>query len=96
MKIYISGAITGVDNYLEIFSRVEKHLTAQNIEVVNPCALTHDHDKSYGSYMKEDIKALLDCDAIFMIWGWGSSKGAKFEKEVADVCGIEVLYGGQI
>ncbi len=96
MKIYISGAIKNDPNYLEKFARVEKHLAKQNLEIVNPCTLPHNHDKSYKSYMKEDIKALLDCDAIFMIWGWKDSTGAKFEHRMADMCGIEIMYGGHI
>lgn len=96
MKVYISGAIKNDPHYLEKFARVEKHLTKQNLIVINPCTLKHDHDKSYKSYMKEDIKALLDCDAIFMIWGWKESVGAKFEHDTAKMCGIETMYGGLI
>ena len=95
-KIYISGAITDDPHYLDKFARVEKHLVIQGHEVVNPTTLKHDHNKSYESYMKEDIKALLDCDVIFMISGWTISKGAMFEREVAIICGIEILEGGYI
>jgi len=96
MKIYISGAITNDPDYLAKFDRVEKHLTALNFEVVNPTKLQHDHNKSYKNYMKEDIRELLNCDAIFMIYGWDKSAGAKLEKKVADACGLEAIYGGEI
>ena len=43
--------------------------------------------------MKEDVKALLDCDAIYMIKGWDKSQGAKLEKRVADACGLMSIYG---
>ena len=92
MKFYISGGITGVPHYLETFKEVENYLVMQGIEVVNPTTLKHDHDKSYEAYMKEDIKELLLCDAIFMISGWGKSLGAVFEHEVAKTCGIKTLY----
>jgi len=92
MKVYISGAITGVDNYKEIFRSVADRLWSKpGYIVVNPCSLAHNHDESYESYMKEDIKALLECDRIYMIDGWKKSKGARFEFLVARMCGIRVL-----
>ena len=36
MKIYISGAITGIDDYMERFAKAEKKLTEQGYSVVNP------------------------------------------------------------
>ena len=36
MKIYISGAITGTDDYMERFSKAEKELAEQGYSVVNP------------------------------------------------------------
>lgn len=91
MKIYISGSISDDKNYLEKFARVEKQLLQLDNEVVNPCTLPHNHGKTYEEYMKEDIKALLACDTIYMIPGWEKSKGAVFEREVAVMCGLEVL-----
>ena len=97
MKVYISGAIKNdPDNYMEKFARVQKHLEDQGIEVVNPTTLPHKHDKKYTSYMKEDTIELLKCDAIFMIWGWQEAGGAKFEHDVAKMCGIETMYGAHI
>ena len=96
MKVYISGPITGIDDHKKIFLRTEEHLTDQGYEVLNPTRLPHNHDKKYSSYMKEDVKALLECDAIYMMSGWINSKGAKFEHETAEMCGIERLYGAHI
>ena len=96
MKLYISGPIKGIEDYRKIFLRVEEHLTDQGHEVVNPVTIPHNHEETYEAYMKEDIKALLECDAIFMIWGWKDSKGAQFEHETARMCGLKRLYGGKI
>jgi len=38
--------------------------------------------------MREDIEALLECDAIYMIPGWQNSPGATFELTVSNMCGI--------
>ena len=36
MKIYISGAITGTDDYMERFEKAEKELTDKGYSVLNP------------------------------------------------------------
>lgn len=89
MKIYISGPITGVENYVEAFEQAEQKLIAEGHEVVNPCKLPHNHDKSWESYMKEDIKAMLDCDAILLLPRWHKSKGAAIESDIAFRLGIK-------
>lgn len=96
MKIYLSGGITGIENYEDIFEKHEKHLKKQGHEVVNPVKLNHDHDKTWESYMKEDIKALLDCEAIAMIPGWAKSRGASIELYIAEKLCLDVLIFGVI
>lgn len=88
-KIYISGGITGVENYEVNFKNAEIALEYAGFQPVNPVELKHDHDQSYGEFMKVDLKALIECDGILMLEGWESSPGAKIEKMVADFCGIE-------
>ena len=83
MKIYICGQITGVDNYAQTFEQAEQNLIAEGYEVVNPCKLPHKHDKTWKSYMKEDIKAMIDCDAIYLLPNWRESSGATIEFIIA-------------
>ena len=55
-KIYISGKISGIENEApELFTKAEKELQAKGFETVNPMTLNHEHDKSWHSYMKEDV-----------------------------------------
>jgi hypothetical protein len=92
-KIYISGKITGIENEaFKLFAEAEKKLQAQGYETVNPMTLKHEHDKSWHSYMKEDIKALCECDQIFMLKNWQQSKGAIIEHFIAIDLGLEVCY----
>lgn len=92
-KIYISGKISGIENEApELFSAAEKELQKKGFETVNPMTLNHEHDKSWNSYMKEDIKALCDCDEIFMLSNWTSSRGAIIEHTIANYLGIKVQY----
>ena len=83
MKTYISGAITGTTDYMERFERAEQLLKAQGREVVNPTKLPHKHDKTWESYMREDIKALVECEAIYILKHWGVSRGAVIEFRLA-------------
>ena len=84
MKVYISGKISGIEEQAyQLFEEAENKLKMFGYEVVNPMKLPHEHDKEWHSYMKEDIKALCDCDAICLLDNWESSIGANIEFELA-------------
>ena len=99
-KIYISGGIKNVDNYREIFANKEKELINKGYTVVNPVTVGEllllrspelknlPEKELYKAYMKEDLKALLDCDKISMLENWENSNGANDELYVANICGI--------
>lgn len=93
-KIYISGKIIGLENNeaFKRFDEAEKELKAKGFEVVNPMTIEHNHDKSWINYMKTDIKALMDCDAIYMLSNWVKSRGAKIERQLAIDLGMKVYY----
>ena len=42
-----------------------------------------------------DIAELVGCDAIYMLRGWGSSRGAQAELAVAMWLGLEVIFQGE-
>ena len=54
--------------------------------------LPHIHNKCWEAYVKEGILALVKCDAILLLSNWEDSKGAKIEKELAEILKIEVIY----
>lgn len=92
-KIYLSGKISG----LPICEAIKNFESAENqlkgfANIVNPMRLRHDHDKSWQSYMKEDIRALMECDAIAMLPNYKSSKGALIELNLAKSLGFEIIY----
>lgn len=92
-KIYISGKISGIENEApELFFNAETELKAKGYETINPMTLNHEHDKSWHSYMKEDVKALCECDEIFMLSNWTDSKGAIIEHTIAMYLGLNVSY----
>lgn len=92
-KIYISGKISGIENEAPIlFAKAEDALTLMGYVTVNPMTLNHNHDKSWHSYMKEDVKALCECDSIYMLKNWTESKGAIIEHTIAMYLGLTVYY----
>lgn len=93
-KIYISGKITGLvyEEAFELFESAEEKLSNQGFSVVNPMKLEHNHDLSWESYMKEDLKAMLDCTHVYALKNHENSVGAMLEVELAEKLGIKVIY----
>ncbi len=93
-KIYISGKISQLpeSEALELFEQAEKVCIEMGYEPVNPMKLNHDHDKSWEMYMREDIRGMMDCEAIYMLSNWSFSKGAAIEKKLAEDLGFKVIH----
>jgi hypothetical protein len=94
MKIYISGAITNNPNAKAQFDKAKKTLVElnKNYYPILPMDLPHYHDQKWSSYMREDIKAMMDCQGIYLIEGWEKSKGARIEKELAESLDFKIIY----
>ena len=92
-KIYISGAITGLPNdNAESFQKAEELLTPCSNKVINPLKLDHSNCNVWGDYMRNDIKALMDCNAIYMLNGYKKSHGAMVEYRLAKTLGMQIVY----
>jgi len=91
MKIYLSGSISKDPNYVKKFGYYENELKHLG-DIVNPA----NHSpflgrKTWLCYMITSIRKLLSCDAIYMLPGWENSRGAKIERIVAKLVGIDVV-----
>lgn len=101
-NIYISGPITGVENWKDNFLAAEKELLELpgNFFVVNPVRIATDIENlfvklekkpGYTDYMRKDIKELSSCNIICMLPGWKRSKGARLEYRIAKILNMQIL-----
>jgi len=111
MKVYISGPVTGTEDYKERFERAEDDLLHDRemldhafsiikadpfeyVEIVNPIRITEHlpNGTPWGTFMDVTLSALRMCDAVYMLHGWESSKGARIEKLYAEGCGMKIAF----
>lgn len=95
-KIYISLPITGRDEnerrYYANSIITMLGRTMPEYEVVNPLDNKLEYNVHWSKHMTEDIKMLLECDAIYMCKDWQWSHGCKLEHDIATSCGLDVYY----
>jgi hypothetical protein len=109
MKTYISGKISGLPEHeaRAKFDNTAILLKAKGYIPVNPFdvqplppvqtahALSLPAAPAWEDYMAADIRALMDCQAIYMQRDWGQSKGARIEYQIALELGLVVMFEGQ-
>lgn len=97
MKIYLSGPMTGYDEFnYPAFRANAALLRARGHEVVSPAEQDEvsglDPDTSeWHEFIRWDLRVLCDCEAIVLMDGWHKSRGARLEHHVADALGMQVL-----
>lgn len=94
-KVYLSGAISGVPGHEEVFQRAEDLVNSVSDLLAVNAAKVSPHPRflhPYGKYMRAAVKAMMDCDAIYMLEGWEQSQGARVEHTLAALCGMPILY----
>lgn len=94
MRIYISGKITGlpIEEAKAKFAATEKYITWLGHEAVNPMAHVPEvPDKTWADYMAEAVKLLLSCQGIWLIHDWKDSKGARIEKAIVGILGLNIF-----
>ena len=107
IKIYLSGAITGRENYKqEFYEAKEKLIKFQednnnkrkdkekiDLDIIIPCDYDHlNKSGRWEEYLKNDIKLLVDCDCLIDIENdSNNSKGAMLEKMICTALGIPII-----
>lgn len=88
-KVYIIGAVTGLDpeEVRNKFAEAERRLKEMGMSPVNPINFVPE-DLAWGAAMRICVKALVDCDAVFLLPDWVSSKGGMLEVTIARNLGL--------
>ena len=92
-KVYIAGPMSGYEEFnFPAFNRVEELLRESYgyKHVVNPAKLHSTTDLPWVEFLKQDLRELIDCDAVFLLKGWEKSRGATLEAFVAHTLGLRL------
>ncbi len=80
--VYISGPITGTEDYIERFDDAEKRFLDGGYIVLNPVRINKHmikHGASYEEVMRKCLKLINRADCVCMLHGWTKSLGANRE-----------------
>lgn len=93
-KCYIAGKISNLpeDVYKKNFTDAKGEVEKLGFEPISPVDLPHDHDRTWLSYMREDLTELLKCEAVYALSNWSDSPGATIEVKTAESLGLKVIY----
>lgn len=95
MKVYLAGPMTGyADLNFPKFAEETARLRALGLVVVSPAEVNPDHSMPWLECMRRDIPHLVTCDAVAVLPGWSSSRGANVEVTLAQGLGFKVAPVG--
>jgi ribosomal protein L13E len=90
-KIYISGRVTGDDDYVKKFSKAARRLDKAGYRAENPVNFVTTSEKAvWQKAMRVVLKIMLFCDGVALLPDWQESKGARIEERLARELGIPV------
>ena len=94
MNVHISGGMTGIPNLnFSAFDKAADKLLAEHYWVYSPADAERQRgNQPYGVALRDSLKALLKCDAIYMLREWEKSQGARLEWVIAKTIGMVMMY----
>lgn len=96
MKVYIAGPVTGrADRNEPAFRHASERLRALGHGTVVPLDVVPE-ESGHEEAMRHCLLQMLACDAVALIPGWQSSAGARLERKVAKVCGMDCWELGRM
>lgn len=96
--VYISGKITDSNKQkqrdnLELFNKKEIELMNIWPKVFNPASMETKDETPWEIYLAKDLKFIFENKPdMFMLKNWQDSKGAKLERAVARILGLNIYY----
>ncbi len=92
--VYISGKITGDENYKEKFNKAQERINElfPYHSFINPAEVNLPKCCGWADYMEICLKLLSRCNSIVMLPDFRESKGAMIELQYAKAMGIAIYY----
>jgi hypothetical protein len=96
--LYISGKITDNDPKKQLanlrkFDDKATELKGMWANIFNPATLETGEDTAWEVYLARDLKFIFENRPdIMMLKHWEQSKGAKLERAVAKILGLNIFY----
>lgn len=97
-EIYLSGPMSGVPELNGPAFREAARVIREahpDWELISPFEMDTYEDVTtwtWKDYMRRDIEAILYADAIALLPGWMSSRGARLEHHVAREMGLDIYF----
>ncbi len=95
LAVYIAGPMTGIADFnYPAFDAAEKELRELGFAyIINPANTGRRFGvaKSYDFYLRESLRQVLTCEAVALLDGWESSKGAILEYYMAKTLGLPIF-----
>lgn len=90
---YLAGPMSGKPGFnYAAFDQAAAYFRGRNMEIKSPHEVDNGStDKPYEWYIRNDLKMLLECDAIILLPGWEASRGASLEEEVAHLTNMYIF-----
>lgn len=98
-------AFPNMQENINRLNRAGRHLFEMGYSVIVPCFMWFDEHKPYLDALKADkygqmyqdiisldLELVTRCDAIYMLHGWETSRGATLERAHATEHNVQVLY----
>lgn len=94
MKVYISLPISNRDeNEAREHADLQKAMLSRSGHTpVNPFEIYHGKHATYADILCKDLRALADCDAIYLCDSWQFSRGCRIEAMFAQEFGKQIMY----
>lgn len=93
-KCYIAGKIGNLPKaeYELNFEQAKVEVRELGFEPISPVDLPHEHGRTWGEYMREDLTEMLKCDSVYALRNWRLSPGATIEINTALSVGLNIIH----